>query len=144
MAQTRYMNDGRIILKSADGIFAVKSDSNSLAIVVDKEEGEALFAEAKIIKAYSVTECVHYEASKLIFAESASAAKVIANSDDIFDNVEYTDLRVNRAKFADGHENDSERDLWVLCIRNGWWYDTAGGHHLTSENIDIAIENGWI
>lgn len=96
-----------------------------------------------LIKAYSVTECVHYEASKLVFAVTPNEAKVKAFADEVFDNVEYTDLRVNRAKYADGHENDSERDLMILCIRNGWWYD-IGDHHLTSDNIDEAIERGWI
>ena len=96
-----------------------------------------------MLKAYSVTECINWEASKLVFANTANEAKTLAFADEVFDSVDYTDLRVNRAKYADGHENDSERDLWILCIRNGWWYETEG-HHITEENIDEAIEKGWI
>lgn len=63
--------------------------------------------------------------------------------DENFDGIAYTDLRVNRAKYADGHENDSERDLMILNIRNGWWYE-IDGEYIDSDNIDKALENGWI
>lgn len=96
------------------------------------------------VKAYAVTENVHREASKLVFAETAEAAKSKAFKDEIFDNVEYTDLRVTRAKFADGQEDKTERELLVLCLRNGWWTENTTGEHITSENVDEAIRQGWI
>ncbi|MFJ7950357.1 hypothetical protein ACIQZG_02395 [Lysinibacillus sp. NPDC096418] len=95
------------------------------------------------MKAYSVTECVSWEKCTLVFAETANEAKTRALCDENMDGVAYTDLRVNRAKYADGHENDSERDLMILNIRNGWWYE-IDGEHIDSNNIDEAIANGWI
>lgn len=95
------------------------------------------------MKAYAVTECVSWERSKLVFAETANEAKTQALCDENFDGIAYVDLRVNRAKYADGHENDSERDLMILNIRNGWWYE-INGEYIDSDNIDKAIANGWI
>lgn len=97
-----------------------------------------------MVKAYSVTECVNYEVSKLVFANTANEAKTLAFADERFDYVEYTDLRAKRERFADGHENDSKRDLTILCIRNGWIFKTVDGQWITEENIDEAIEKEWL
>jgi hypothetical protein len=92
-----------------------------------------------MLKAYSVTENVSYEVSVLVFAENANQAKNIANNRDEMDSFDYMDMRATRAKYADGHENDSERELWRLLIKNGWWYE-IDGHRIDSDNLDEMIE----
>lgn len=57
------------------------------------------------VKAYIVTEIGNHEKSTLVYATTANEAKVKAFTDEIFENVSYIDLRVNRAKYADGHES---------------------------------------
>lgn len=96
-----------------------------------------------MLKAYSVSENISYEVSVLVFAENANQAKSIANNRDEMDSFEYIDMQARRAKYADGHENDSESDLLRLIIRNGWWYE-IDGHHIDSDNLDEMIELGII
>ncbi|QDQ03168.1 hypothetical protein FOH38_23515 [Lysinibacillus fusiformis] len=43
----KFLNDGGIVIKSYEGIYAHKTDTNSLPLILDKEAGEQLFAEAK-------------------------------------------------------------------------------------------------
>lgn len=96
------------------------------------------------LKAYAVTEMVHREAGKLVFAESATEAKTLAFKDEIFANIDYTDLRATRAKFADNHEQATEQELLVLCVRNGWVITTKDAEYITKENVDEALRKGWL
>lgn len=96
-----------------------------------------------MIKGYVVSENVGYETSVLVFAETANQAKSIANTREEMDSFDYIDLRANRAKFADGHENDDESDLRMLLIRNGWWFE-IDSHIIDSENVDEMIAQGII
>lgn len=96
-----------------------------------------------MIKAYVVTESVSWEASVLVFAETANQAKSAAKAHDIMDGFDYVDMRAKRAEWADGHENDSENELIRLQIRNGWWFE-IGDHFIDSDNVDEMIEQGII
>lgn len=96
-----------------------------------------------MLKAYSVTENVSYEASVLVFAKNANQAKNLAHRRDEMDSYEYINMRARRAKYADGHENDNKQDLWRLLVRNGWWYE-IDGHHIDEDNLDEMIAKGII
>jgi hypothetical protein len=78
------------------------------------------------MKAYIVSDRNDYDPSVLVFAETASQAKSKAKGREELDGVEYVDLSARRAKYADGYENASERDLMILNIQNGWWYEIGG------------------
>lgn len=96
-----------------------------------------------MLKAYVVSEKRNHEASELVFAETPGKAKVIAQRTENFDCVSFNEMTVNRAKYADGHEKDSERDLLILKMRNGWWCE-IDGRRIDGENVDEALANGWI
>lgn len=102
-------------------------------------EGE----EIEMLKAYSVSENVSYEVSVLVFAENANQAKNIANGLEEMDSYDYVNMRARRAKYADGYENVSQRELMHLKVRNGWWYE-IDGHHIDSDNLDEMIAQGII
>lgn len=97
----------------------------------------------KMVKAYAVSENVSYEVSVLVFAENANHAKALAHGSGDMDSFEYVDMRARRAKWADGHEHDSDQDLIRLKIRNGWWYE-IGEHTIDSDNLEEMIEQGII
>lgn len=96
-----------------------------------------------MMKAYVVTESISHEISVLVFSDTASGARNIANARDEMDSFHYVDMRAKRAKWADGHENDSEGDLRMLQIRNGWWFE-VDGHIIDSDNVDEMIKKGII
>lgn len=94
------------------------------------------------IKAYSVSDA-NGEKSVLVFAEAEGKAKSLASQREELDGVDYIDLHARRAYYADGHENDSESDLRILNIRNGWWYE-IGNHYIDADNLDEMIAKGII
>lgn len=96
-----------------------------------------------MLKAYTVSENVSYEVSVLVFAENSNHAKALAHGSGDMDSFDYVNMRPKRSKWADGHEHDSEHDLIILKIRNGWWYE-IDGHHIDSDNLDEMIAKGII
>ncbi|MFD2869854.1 hypothetical protein ACFSY7_15280 [Kurthia populi] len=96
-----------------------------------------------VIKAYVVEERISYEHQKIVFAETATQAKNIAYGCEPFEDFNYIELYASRAKYADGHENDSERDLTIHLIRNGWFFE-SGGELIDSDNLEQAIAENWI
>lgn len=96
-----------------------------------------------MLKAYIVSENRNYENSALVFAENPNKARQQALRTENLEDYEYMELSAKRAKYADGHENDSERDLMILNIRNGWWYE-IGGVHIDSDNLDEILGKGII
>lgn len=94
-----------------------------------------------VSKAYIVSENRNYENSALVFAENPSKAKSRALGTDNLCDYEYIELSVRRAKYADGYENATDRDLMILNIKNGWWYE-INGMHINSENLDDVLEKG--
>lgn len=95
----------------------------------------------KPLKAYTVQETQNYEKTVLVFAETVGLAKSMAMHDENMDGIDFTSLRVTRAPYADGHENDSERDLILLKIRNGWYYE-IDGYHIDKDNLDEMLGKG--
>lgn len=96
-----------------------------------------------MLKAYIVSENVNHENSALVFAESPSKAKLQALGTDNLCDYNYINLRAKRAQYADGKENASARDLMVLNIQNGWWYE-IDGQRIDSDNLEEALVNGLI
>lgn len=92
-------------------------------------------------KAYIVSDKNDYDPSVLVFAETASKAKSIAKCREELDGIEYVHLSARRAKYADGHENATERELMILNIENGWWYE-IGGTRIDSDNLAEVLEKG--
>lgn len=97
-----------------------------------------------MLKAYIVSENRNFENSVLVFAETPNKAKQKALQTENLETYEYIELTAKRAKYADGHENDSERDLMILNIREGGWWYQLNGKYIDSENLDEAIEQGYI
>lgn len=95
------------------------------------------------IKAYVVEERITYEHQKIVFAETANQARNIACGCEPFEDFTYMELYARRAKYADGHENDSERNLMIHLIRNGWWFEAIEGL-IDSDNLEQAIVENWI
>lgn len=90
------------------------------------------------MKAYTVYTC-DSEYTVLVFANNANEAKLLAMREDEMDDYDYIDLRAKRAKYADGHEDDSERELSILKIRNGWCYE-IGDYFIDGDNLDEMIK----
>lgn len=94
-----------------------------------------------MLKAYVVSDRNDYDPCVLVFAESASKAKSLAKCREELDSIDYVYLSARRANYADGHEKDTDRELMILNIQNGWWYD-IGGTRIDAENLDEKIEQG--
>ena len=93
------------------------------------------------MKAYIVSDRNDYDPSVLVFAETANKAKSIATGREELDGIEYVYLSARRAKYADGYENAIERDLMILNIKNGWWYE-IGGMRIDAENLEEVLAKG--
>jgi len=96
-----------------------------------------------MLKAYVVSENRNYEHSALVFAEIPNKAKQGALGNDNLCDYEYIELSAKRAKYADGYENATERELMILNIQNGWWYE-IGEQRITSDNLDEVLASGII
>lgn len=59
--------------------------------------------------------------SQIVYAESASKAKMLIDTD-----IQFINIRVHRAKWADQYGNMKDIPIEVLLNR-GWWYDCNGG-----------------
>ena len=95
------------------------------------------------MKAYTVSEVNDYFPSVLVFAETANQAKSIASGREELDGIDYIHLSARRSKYADGHENDSDRDLMILNIENGWYYE-IGGMRVDEDNLEDVLERGLV
>lgn len=93
------------------------------------------------MKAYIVSDKNDYDPSVLVFADTANQAKSKATSREELDGIEYVDLSARRAKYADGHENATERELMILNIKNGWWYE-IGSTRIDEENLEEVLKQG--
>lgn len=93
------------------------------------------------MKAYIVSDKNDYDPIVLIFADTANQAKSKATRREELDGIEYVNLSARRAKYADGHGNDTERELIILLIKHGWWYE-IGGTRIDEENLEEALEKG--
>lgn len=93
------------------------------------------------MKAYIVSDKNDYDPSVLVFADTANQAKSIATGRDELDGIEYVHLSARRAKYADGYERATERELMILNIKNGWWYE-IGGVHINEENLEDVLTQG--
>lgn len=93
------------------------------------------------MKAYIVSDKSDYDPSVLVFAETANQAKSNAAGRDELDGIEYVHLSARRAKYADGHDNATERELMILNIKNGWWYE-IGGTRIDEENLEDVLKQG--
>lgn len=96
-----------------------------------------------MLKAYTVSETRDYENSALVFAESPTKAKQQALGTDNLCEYGYIELNAKRAKYADGHINASARDLMILNIQHGWWYEIEG-QRIDEDNLEEAIASGLI
>ena len=86
------------------------------------------------MKAWEITS-VGNVYKNIVFADTHNEAKKLYKSQWFLDNVDYTDIRVKRAKYADDCENLSKKELIVLCVNNGWWWD-LGDYHIDYDNLN--------
>lgn len=96
-----------------------------------------------MLKAYVVSDRNDYDPSVLVFAESANKAKSKGKCREELDGIEYVSLRATRAKYADGYENATDRELMILNIQNGWWYE-IGGVRIDADNLGEVLDNGLL
>ena len=94
------------------------------------------------MKAWQVEDKYCYEGHcELVFAETRG--KAILKSEAYGMSGEYIDMRAIRLDFLDDKEDMPEREKQILLIRNGWWFEIRGGR-IDEDNLDLAIEMGWI
>lgn len=78
---------------------------------------------------------------EVVFAETRG--KAILHSEAYGMSGEYTDMRATRLKVLDDKENVPEREKQILLIKEGWWYE-VGDRRIDEDNLQEALEKGWI
>lgn len=78
---------------------------------------------------------------EVVFAETRG--KAILASEACGMGSDYIDMRATRLKFLDDKEDIPENERQILLIRHGWWFEINGGR-IDEDNLEEAIEKGWI
>lgn len=78
---------------------------------------------------------------EVVFADTRG--KAICQSEAYGMSGEYINMKALRLKFLDDKEDVPERERQILLIRNGWWFE-INDKHIDEDNLDEAIEKGWI
>lgn len=98
------------------------------------------------MKAYKAGEAnFEVENEIIVYAETAREAKKIAWS-QFDDEIEYINLRINRAPFMDNTEHLSTMEKWIILLEHGWWCEYDGKTY-TEGNLGEFIgdcQNGII
>lgn len=96
------------------------------------------------MKAYKVWTDHHHEGHQdIVFAESVSEAKKLAQSSHVCDGADWIDLRVKREPEIDGMQDYTDKELIYELIKIGWWYD-FGVFIVNEDNLDEALERGLV
>ncbi|MFJ6415043.1 hypothetical protein ACIQLG_19880 [Terribacillus saccharophilus] len=96
------------------------------------------------MKAYVGVIDEHEGYQEIVFADTANGAKQKFQALPECD-LEYTDVRVRRAKYADGYENVSLKEFREMQLDNDWWmtcYKT--GKQVFKEDVDYVDEDGHV
>lgn len=62
---------------------------------------------------------------------------------DSCSDAKWIDIRVNRLPEIDDMQDYTHEELTYELIMIGWWYD-FGDFHVTEENINEALEKGYV
>lgn len=89
------------------------------------------------LKAYIVSDKWNDAGSIIVWAETSGKAKVEALRNDIFDNYEFTEMRVNRIKDFDKYAESKKVPIQELLNRC-WWFCCCEclKEHLDQDSID--------
>lgn len=96
------------------------------------------------MKAYRVYDPHCYEGyESIVFSNNVNEAKKKGYA--LIDDVEWIDLRVRRLPELDDLQDLTEEELrYVAITRCGFWYNDGYDKIYNEENIDEAIENGFV
>jgi len=96
------------------------------------------------MRAYRVYDPECYEGyESIVFANTVNEAKKKGYA--LIDDVEWIDLRVRRLSELDGMQDLTEKELrYVAITRCGFWYNDGYDKTYNEENIDEAIESGFV
>lgn len=81
------------------------------------------------------------EMQEVVFAEKRSEA---IYKSEAYRWTDYINVRVKRAKYADGLENEPKDKILQVLLDNGWWFECGNCFtHVTDED-SFFIQNGHV